>query len=284
MKIYITFLLFVFLIPKISAQQRDTLYLWSNEVPGLTEPKGPLVQSPNKKGNVMRIAKVTNPAVVVYEPNEINRNGVGIIVCPGGGYEILAIDKEGYEVAEWLSQLGYTAFVLQYRVPGKKLEALYDIQRAIRLIRMKAEDWNLDTEKLGVLGFSAGGSLSARASTLYNSGGYPVQDDADMISCRPDFAVLIYPAYLDKGGNRSLTPELKVNNLTPPMFIFGTANDKYANSTLVMTTALRDHDVPVELHLLPKGGHGYGLRPGKVAAETWPVLLKKWLENIPYSK
>ena len=109
---------------------------------------------------------------------------------------------------------------------------------------------------------------------------YPSVDEADKASCRPDFAILIYPAYLDKGENRSLTPELKVDEKTPPMFLFATADDHYANSALVMAGALRDAKVPVELHLLPTGGHGYGLRPGKIAAETWPILAGKWLENL----
>ena len=189
-------------------------------------------------------------------------------------------DKEGYEVAEWLNSLGFTVFVLQYRVPDKQAGALMDVQRAIRIVRARADEWNLDGNKLGVMGFSAGGSLSARASTLYDLESYESIDDMDEVSCRPDFSILIYPAYLDKGDNRSLTPELKVDEKTPPMFIFGTADDHYANSALVMASALRDAKVPVELHLLPSGGHGYGLRPGNIAAETWPGLLREWLEQV----
>jgi acetyl esterase/lipase len=137
----------------------------------------------------------------------------------------------------------------------------------------------LDKERIGIMGFSAGGSLSARSSTLYDQRTYDPVDEMDAISSRPDFAALIYPAYLDQGENRTLTPELKVNENTPPMFIFETADDGHGNSALVMAGALRDAGVPVELHFMPEGGHGYGLRSGNPAAETWPELLASWLNR-----
>lgn len=261
------------------AQIRDTIYLWPNKVAGQIEEKKEATQSLHKSGNVLRLSEVTNPAIVVFEPKASNNNGVGIIICPGGGYGILAIDLEGYEIAAWLNELGFTAYVLQYRVPNKRKEALYDLQRAIRVIRNKTAKSNLNKRKLGVLGFSAGGSLSARASTRFDEQTYVETDIIDSISSRPDFALLIYPAYLDEGENRKLTPELLVDAQTPPMFIFATADDTYGNSALVMATALRDYKVPVELHLLPKGGHGYGIRSGNIAAETWPSLAKNWLQK-----
>jgi acetyl esterase/lipase len=176
--------------------------------------------------------------------------------------------------------LGYTAFVLKYRVPKKQHGALQDIQRAIRVVRSRSDEWNIDPNKLGVLGFSAGGSLCARASTRYGDITYEPVDDADQASARPDFAVLIYPAYLDHGHNRTLTPELSVDRNTPPMFLFATYDDRYGNGTLVMGKALSDHNVPVEVHYLPRGGHGYGLRPGKRAAETWPGLAEAWMREL----
>lgn len=261
-----------------TAQTRDTLYLWPGEVPGLTGQKSDPVQTPNTSGNVTRITDVTNPALLVFEPEDSIHNGTAIIVCPGGGYNILAIDKEGYEVAEWLTSMGFTAFVLQYRVPNKQTEALYDMQQAMRMVRSDASKWGV--EKIGILGFSAGGSLAARAATKFTENTYPKSDNIDNASCRPDFALLIYPAYLDNGEDRTLTPELTVDSNTPPMFIFGTADDTYGNSSLVMAGALRDNKVPVALHLLPKGGHGYGMRPGNIAAETWPVLAESWLIKL----
>jgi acetyl esterase/lipase len=129
------------------------------------------------------------------------------------------------------------------------------------------------------MGFSAGGSLSARASTLFNSRTYLPVDKIDSLACRPSFTLLIYPAYLDQGENRALTPELKLSKEVPPVFIFQTADDPYGNSSLVLTSAMRDSRLPVELHLLPKGGHGYGLRSGNPAAEAWPGLAEKWLSE-----
>ncbi|UMB54372.1 alpha/beta hydrolase [Lutibacter sp. A64] len=269
--------LIFFFFSVVQAQTRDTIYLWPDKVPGETEVKHLPITTANTKGNVTRLTAVTNPALVVFKPEKSNNSGVGILICPGGGYNILAIDKEGYEIAEWLNKLGYTAFVLQYRVPNKQLGALNDIQRAIRVVRNNAKKYNLDAEKIGLIGFSAGGSLCARASTRFTIDSYPKTDAIDQLSCKPNFSMLIYPAYLDKGKDRSITPELVLSNNIPPFFIFGTADDPYGNSSLVFTQALRDNGTPVELHLLPKGGHGYGIRPGNIAAETWPNLAKKWL-------
>ncbi|WP_202928151.1 alpha/beta hydrolase [Cyclobacterium salsum] len=262
-----------------NAQGTDTLYVWPGTVPGETEAKHPPVQTANTSGNVTRLTDVTDPALVVFEPKGPS-NGASVIVCPGGGYNILAIDKEGYEVAEWFNQLGFTAFVLQYRVPDKREPALYDLQRAIRLVRSRAGDWKLDPERLGVIGFSAGGSLAARASTRFGERTYRPVDALDSLSARPDFALLIYPAYLDEGKDRSLSPELSLSENTPPQFLFGTADDRYGNSALVMAGALRDKNLPVTLHLLSEGGHGYGMRKGNNAAETWPGLAEKWLRQL----
>lgn len=284
MRLFFTLVLLLSFSVTNHAQFRDTIHLWTGKVPGETEVKHEARQTSNTSGNVIRLTDVTNPAIIVFEPKESVNNGHGVIVCPGGGYGILAIDMEGYEIAEWLNKLGFTAFVLQYRVPNKRKEALYDIQRAIRVIRSKASALGLNGSKLGVLGFSAGGSLSARASTRFAVDTYAKIDSIDSISCRPDFAVLVYPAYLDEGENRRLTPELLVDNNTPPMFIFGTSDDRYGNSSLVMATALRDNKVPVELHLLQEGGHGYGIRPGNIAAETWPLLAEVWLKKVVLNK
>ncbi len=259
---------------------QETVHLWPGEVPGETKEKAEAVSSKDDKGNITRVDEVTDPLFTVHRPAAENHKGAGVIVCPGGGYHILAMKKEGYEVAEWLNGLGYTAFVLQYRVPQKKEGALMDIQRAIRLIRSNAASYGIGHFRLGVLGFSAGGSLAARTSTLYDKQTYdPVGDDR-WWSARPDFTVLIYPAYLDQGKDNSLTPELEVDENTPPMFLFAAANDKHATSSMVMARALRNARVPAELHIYPSGGHGYGLRAGNPAAETWPVLAEKWLERF----
>jgi acetyl esterase/lipase len=270
----------IFLTCIISAQSRDVFELWPNKVPNETQPKKAARQTDNISGDVIRLTDVFNPTLTVYKPKTPNTSKAGIIVCPGGGYGILAINKEGYEVAEWLNNLGYNAFVLEYRVPQNRQGALQDLQRALKWVRNKADFYNLDAEKIGVLGFSAGGHLSANASTNYQKETYSKIDEIDDFSSCPDFTMLIYPAYLDSGKNRSLSPELGIDKNTPPFFVFGTIDDPYGNSALVITTALRDKETPVELHMLPKGGHGYGLRKGNLAAETWPILAEKWMYRL----
>lgn len=279
MRSLLQILMLIFATLSVQAQDRDTIHLWSEKVPNEEMPKHAPRQTDNISGDVTRLTDVTDPALVVFEPKASNDLGVGIIVCPGGGYSILAVDKEGYEIAEWLNTLGYTAFVLQYRVPKNELGALNDVQRAIRMVRHKADHYNLDTDKIGLMGFSAGGSLSARATTRHAIDSYPGMDDIDQLSCYPNYALLIYPAYLDRGEQRGLTPELVMTADVPPFFIFGTADDKYGNSSLVFAQALRDNKSSVELHVLSTGGHGYGMRPGNVAAEAWPSLAELWLET-----
>ncbi|WP_211297547.1 alpha/beta hydrolase [Jejuia pallidilutea] len=262
------------------SQSVNVIELWPNNVPGENLPKQKARQIDNTSGNVIRLTDVNNPTLTVYTPKHANNSGAGIIVCPGGGYNILAIDKEGYEIAEWLNSLGYTAFVLQYRVPQKQEGAMQDVQRAIKWVRSKAEIHNLHPQKIGLLGFSAGGHLAAKASINYQNETYPKSDTIDNVSARVNFTMLVYPAYLDKGEEKTLSPELKINEQTPPFFVFETADDPFGNSALVIASALRNNKILVELHMLPKGGHGYGLRKGNRAAETWPILAETWMENL----
>jgi acetyl esterase/lipase len=277
MKNLFVFLPLLLLSISTTAQKREIIYLWSGKVPGELKEKQPPVIDTSKNDKILRYDEVTNPAIEVFLPDKAINNRSAVIVCPGGGYKILAYDLEGTEIAGWLNKLGFTAFVLQYRIPDKKEGALQDVQRAMRIVRNNSQKWNIDPEKIGVMGFSAGGSLSARASILFNKKTYPPVDKSDSLSCRPSFTMLIYPAYLDQGPNLTLTPELELNKDVQPIFIFQTADDPYGNSALVMAGALRNAKLPVELHFLSTGGHGYGLRPGKVAAETWPLLAEKWL-------
>jgi acetyl esterase/lipase len=276
---YALFLSIIAMQALAQTEKKDIIHLWPGAVPGETGPKKAAVPTNDTSKGVTRLTDVTDPIIQVFTPAKGKANGAGVVICPGGGYQILAINLEGYEIARWLNEQGFTAFVLQYRVPQKQEGALQDVQRAIRIVRSRAAEWHLQTKKLGVLGFSAGGSLSARASTLYNKRTYTPVDASDSSSARPDFALLIYPAYLDQGTNHSITPELQIDAHTPPTFLFATADDPYANSALVMAGALRDAKVPVELHLYAKGGHGYGLRPGNDAALAWIALASKWLER-----
>ena len=275
------FIIFFLLFSLITfSQKKDIIYLWPGKVPGEIKEKQAPVIDLTIKDNVLRFNEVTDPAIEVWLPDPATKNGSAVIICPGGGYKILAYDLEGTEIAAWLNKLGFTAFVLQYRIPDKKDGALQDIQRAIRIVRNDSKRLNIDPEKIGVMGFSAGGNLSARASILFNKRTYCPVDKADSLSCRPSFTMLIYPADLDQGPNFTLTPELQLSKEVPPMYIFQTADDRCANSSLVMAAALRNAKLPVELHILTAGGHGYGLRPGKLASETWPQLAEKWLRNV----
>lgn len=280
MRLTVLILFLGFLFLNVNAQKKEIIYLWPGKVPGEQKEKLPPVISSPGADNVIRYEEVTNPLIEVYLPEASANKGAGVVVCPGGAYRILAYNKEGTEIAEWLNRLGYAAFVLQYRVPDKREGALQDAQRAIRIVRANASRWNIDPGKVGIMGFSAGGSLSARSATQFNRRTYTPVDKTDSLSCRPAFALLIYPAYLDQGPGNTLTPELTLTPETPPFFIFQTADDTYGNSAIVMTGALRMAKIPVELHVLPSGGHGYGLRPGKEAAETWPLLAEKWLKKI----
>ncbi len=245
------------------AQQREVITVWPGQVPDATGPKAPHVLSDNKSRNVTRIATVTNPVLHVYRPSDqVADKRTGIIVCPGGGYNILAVDLEGHEVAAWLAGLGYTAFVLEYRVPQQRDAALEDLKESFRLVRSRASEFNISGQRVGAIGFSAGGSLVARAGAVSS------------------FSLLIYPAYLDQGEQKSVSPELQVSGIFPSAFIFCTADDVHGNSGLVMAGALRDAKVPVELHFYAEGGHGYGLRNGNRAAEVWPELAANWLQRL----
>lgn len=280
MKKSIALLVFFYAVSISYAQTKDVIYLWPNKVPNEKSVKSKPVQTPNTSRNVVRITNITNPSLTIFKPKKEVDNSSAIIISSGGGYSYLAINIEGYEVAEWLNTLGFTAFVLEYRTPDNRLGALNDLQRAIRVVRSKAVGMGLNSNKIGVMGFSAGGNLSLLASTNYKDESYIKTDSIDLISNRPDFSLLLYPAYLDNGENETLTPKIKIHKNMPPTFLFGTADDPFSNGFLVLTTAMRNVDANIEFHLLPNGGHGYGLRKGNPAAETWTVYAETWLREI----
>ncbi|MEZ5070835.1 MAG: alpha/beta hydrolase [Bacteroidales bacterium] len=255
--------------------QSEFLSLWPGATPGGSQP-GPEAL-PDRGDSVLRLTSVKDPFLLVYAPDSARHNGKALVICPGGGYEYLAVDKEGAEVALWLNELGYTAFVLIYRVPGQPDAALNDLHRAIRLVRSLSGRWRIDPARVGVLGFSAGAHLSARAATQAARPKYANVDEADLLSARPDYAMLIYPGLMESGGK--LSAQLTPGPGTPPMFLFGTADDPHGQSTLLLAGALRSAGTSLELHLLPSGGHGYGLRPGNVAANLWPGMAATWLEG-----
>jgi acetyl esterase/lipase len=233
---------------------------------------------------IIRLGNVSKPTIQVFKPPKEKDTGAAVVVCPGGGYYILAMDLEGSEVCKWLNSIGVTGVLLKYRVPVRKDRPRYaaplqDAQRAIGLVRQNAKEWGIDPGRVGILGFSAGGHLSATTSNTFDSRTYPPVDDADKQSCRPDFTILIYPAYLTSpDGSMTLAPEIKVTASTPPAFIAMTEDDPvHVESALAYTLALKNAKVPVELHVYPKGGHGYGLRPSENTVTTWPARAAEWL-------
>jgi arylsulfatase len=262
----------------------EIIHLWPGAVPGSTEAKHPARPAPIK-GGIALLTDVTDPLITVYRPEPAksqpapatNRH-IGIIISPGGGNKWLSDITEGEEVAKWFTARGFTAFVLQYRVPDQSAGALQDLQRALRVIRDKAGIWNLDPDKIGVMGFSAGGNLSARASTEFHRRTYPPVDKTDSLSARPDFAILVYPGGMANGPEHKLIPELPVDKNTSPTFLF-VANDDPVGVPLSYAYALHDAKVPMELHVYPNGGHGFGLRRGNGVPWEWPPMAEKWVTD-----
>lgn len=268
-------LLILFLVISFASysQDNETIYLWPDEA--LSVGSAPTVL-PDRGDGVIRITDVSEPALIVFSAPRDGSTGAAAIVCPGGAFRHLSLNKEGYEVAEWLNSIGISAFVLQYSVPDNRDQALKDTQRAMRIVRSRADEWGINPKKLGIIGFSAGGNLSVRVSVVPETNAYKPVDLTDNVSCIPDFAMLIYSGGLGNADQR--TSDLSFGKGSPPMFIFCTADDRVANyGSLYLTEELYRSGTPVELHILPEGGHGYGLRPANMAARTWPALAEKWL-------
>ncbi len=234
---------------------------------------------------VTRIGNVTAPTITVFRPAAGKDTGAAVVVCPGGGYHILAWDLEGTEICDWLNSIGVTGVLLKYRVPTRAgaerhLAPLQDAQRAIGIVRQHATEWKLDPKRIGILGFSAGGHLSAVTSTNCSDRAYPRVDEADDQSSRPDFAVLVYPAYL-AGKDDKVSPELKISATTPPTFLVQTEDDPvHVENSLIYYRALLAAKVPAELHLYASGGHGYGMRPNGKAVTEWPKLVEQWMHGL----
>lgn len=235
---------------------------------------------------VIRIGNVSDPMITVFAAPAATRTGAAVVVCPGGGYYILALDLEGTEVCAWLNSIGVTGVLLKYRVPKRPdrppYEApLQDAQRAVGLVRSRAGEWSIDPQRIGVLGFSAGGHLCAALSAAPAGRTYPRVDAADDVSCRPDFQLLIYPGLLVReGGARELPPEVGVTAATPPTFLVMAQDDPVrVENVLDYALALQAAKVPMELHVYPTGGHGYGLRPAKDFVTTWPARAADWMRS-----
>jgi acetyl esterase/lipase len=235
------------------------------------------------------VDKVSTPTMTVYSPSGAN-TGAAVIVFPGGGYNVLAIDLEGTEACDWLTSKGITCVLLKYRVPcahvGPYREcpaALEDAQRTVGLVRSQAERWHIDPHKIGVLGFSAGGHMVAALSTHFDQRLYPPVDEADRVSCRPDFAIALYPGHLAIPLTHFvLNPHIRVTSQTPPTFLLQAEDDPVdpVQNSLVYYAALQKAGVPAELHVYVKGGHAFALRPTESPITRWPALAETWLRTI----
>jgi len=269
----------------------ETDDLWPGTVPGekapLTEERDMTKPTDRTVAGkpVLRLGNVSEPTITVFRPTGAKNAGTAVLVCPGGGYNIVAMDLEGTEICDWLNSLGITGVLLKYRVPKregleKHAAPLQDAQRAFGLVRQRASELGIATNRIGVIGFSAGGHLAAMLSTSERRT-YPRVDSADDVSCRPDFALLIYPAYLtEKEHLERISPELKVTANHPPTFLAMAQDDPvHVESAVYYYLALHQAKVPSELHVYPAGGHGYGLRRTDQIVTTWPARAADWLRS-----
>jgi acetyl esterase/lipase len=275
--------------------------IWPNGAPGAASEANALaeVDTTTAKDNLIagkpliRLGNVSVPTTTLYRPKKVPGAVYptpAVVVFPGGGYHILAIDLEGTEVCDWLNRAGIACVLLKYRVPDsgpypKSAAALQDAQRAVGLVRQKAAEWNIDPKRVGVLGFSAGGHLAAAISTHFDKRLYDRVDAADDLSCRPDFAVVVYPGYLALSEkNMAANPEINPTADTPPTFIVQAEDDPvHVENATTYFLQLKKAKVPAELHVYAEGGHGYGLRKTKLHVTYWPKLVESWLETLGVS-
>ncbi|MEW6161086.1 MAG: alpha/beta hydrolase [Verrucomicrobiota bacterium] len=273
--------------------------IWPGAVPqdyGTIGPERVRAPSEAPTKDAKWITNVKTPSITLFRPRKELSTGLAVIVCPGGGYWNLAWDLEGEEVAAWLNQVGVTAVVLKYRVPRRagqpeRLPApgpLLDAQRTVSLVRSHAVEWEIDPSRIGILGFSAGGHLAIAAATHFNRRAYEPIDAIDQASCRPDFAGAIYPGYLieqPRAGvetnKNALAPYIRIPKETPPIFLVHASDDPVAGAenSLVMYLALRRANVPAELHVYERGGHGFGVRKSAFPCSTWPERFVQWLKS-----
>jgi acetyl esterase/lipase len=272
------------------SSSRLTMPVWPGTVPD--EPANVPPEQNASNGHLVgglpyiRLTDVSQPTITLYKAQGKN-TGAGILVFPGGAYRILSVDLEGTEICQWLNSIGVNCVLLKYRVPESgpypaSPRALEDAQRAMGLVREHAAEWGIDPHRLGVIGFSAGAHLAAAISNHYQNRLYDPIDAADRQSCRPDFAVVIYPGYLALAEQGfAPNPDIQPTAQTPPTFLAQAEDDPvHVENSLVYFEELKKAGVPVEMHLFTHGGHGYGLRRTGAPVSHWPALVEKWLRSI----
>ncbi|MEZ4774470.1 MAG: alpha/beta hydrolase [Bacteroidia bacterium] len=292
-----------------SAQEipKNLLPLWKESPPDCVEAIETELVKDDRIGR--RLSKVKIPGLDVFLPPDSIATGTGVIICPGGGYTILAWDWEGTDIAKWYNAQGIAAFILQYRLPHwmgeecRSTAALQDAQRAIRLVRSKAGEWKLNPDKIGIMGFSAGGHLASTAGTHFDRGIRDSKDPVDRVSCRPDFMVLMYPvitmdtSYAHMGSRKNLigedpsekiadyfSNEKQITPETPPTILIHANDDKSVvpENSVNFYLNLRKNGVPAAMHIFTTGGHGFSLAKGKGPAEKWPGLVLDWMQELGF--
>jgi len=268
-----------------------TIAIWPGSAPGAPTDLPPEADVTTLSDNVVagraviRLSNVVKPTITLYKAQGAS-NGSAVLVFPGGGYKRLSMDLEGTEICDWLNGIGVNCVLLKYRAPDTgpypKPAALQDAQRAVGLVRLHAAEWGVDPKRIGVLGFSAGAHLAAAVSNIYEKRIYDPVDEADKLSCHPDFAVVIYPGYLALADqNFAPNPEIHATANTPPTFVVQAEDDPvHVENSLVYYQQLKNAKVPAELHIYQQGGHGYGLRKTGNPVAVWPQDVERWLHTI----
>jgi acetyl esterase/lipase len=296
--------LFVFLMIKPCLAQNQLIPLWEGDPPNYRETGEVTIWD---TADIVRIRNVQKPDMAVFLPSKKNATGEAVVICPGGGYRILAYDWEGSDIARWLNSKGIAAFVLKYRLPGSRSNIvphkspLMDAQRAMRMVRSSAEQWNVDPGRIGVMGFSAGGHLASTLSTHFDAGDPSSPDPVERVSCRPDFSVLVYPVisfnstFTHSGSRQALlgddppgelveyySNETQVTPETPPAILIHSGDDTSVpvENSIRYFEALRANRIPAELHIYPYGGHGFSLAIGKGHLSTWPDRVIEWISYL----
>jgi acetyl esterase/lipase len=292
-------LLALFVIsPACSADSPQVVPLWPGRAPDEVGDLGPekTLMSPvldRKQVEVtestLLVSNVSHPTLTILRPQKDKDTGTAVLICPGGGYWNLYWQLEGEEVATWLNSLGVTGIILKYRVPRRPGEPekeparrpLQDAQRAVSLVRSRAEQWGIAVERIGIIGFSAGGHLAIATATRFEQRSYEPIDDVDKVSCRPDFAILVYPGYLKTKDKDQLAPGLTVPRGTPPVFLAHGGEDIISppQHSVVMYLALKNAGVPAELHIYAGAAHDFGVRVSDHPCSTWTRACAEWMRN-----
>jgi acetyl esterase/lipase len=290
-------ILMIILSMGMASAQDYTLKVW---------PAGPPddngITLPEEKYDGVRVRNVTVPEMYVFLPEKAKNTGAAVLICPGGGYQILAMDHEGYDMARWFAERGVAGIVLKYRMPnGHHQIPSGDARRAMRMVRARAAEWGINPSKVGIAGSSAGGHLASTVGTRYDAGNPEATVVEERFSCRPDFMLLLYPVItfreefghmgsrrnlIGQGNDYSLVShysnELHVTKDTPPAFLVLADDDKSVvpRNSIEFYSALKENEIPAEMHIYQKGGHGFGLRQNNIPADHWPFLFMDWLKAL----